>query len=151
MAWGFESFVYWDPFYWGAEALVMNFIIWTLFAYLSARGASEKPLEEAMQVMGYTFGAGLLMDFIGLPSMWVGIFLLVSYILATKYVVKWTWGKTVFVMGTITVNLGMSTMMPKSVAPIFLWGVVMLMLFIRSQERIRKNKIIAEKKVTEKK
>ena len=150
MAWGFESFVYWDPFYWGPQALVMNFIIWTLFAYLSARGASDKPLEEAMQVMGYTFGAGLLMDFMGFPSMWVGILLLVSYVFATKYVVKWTWGKTAFVMGTISVNLGVSSIVAEPVKPIFLWGVILLMLFLRSQERIRKNKINAEKKVEKK-
>ena len=150
MAWGFANFVFWDPFYWGPTGLIMNFIIWTLFAYLSSRGATDKPLEEAMQVMGYTFGAGLLMDFMRIPSMIVGISLLLSYIFATKYVVKWTWGKTFFVIGTISINLGMSTMMPRSVAPIFLWGVVMLMLFIRSQERIRKNKINAEKKVEKK-
>ena len=150
MAWGLEAFVYWDPFYWGAQALIMNFIIWSLFAYLSARGSTEKPFEEAMQVIGYTFGAGLLMDFMMIPSMWVGIGMLLSYILATKYVVKWTWGKTIFVIGTISVNLGMSTMLPRSVAPIFLWGVVMLMLFLRSEESIRRNKIEAQKKVQKK-
>ncbi len=150
MPWGLETFVYWDPFYWGPTGLIMSFIIWTLFAYLSARGASDKPLEEAMQVMGYTFGIGLLMAFMGIPSMWVGILLLVSYILATKYVVKWTWGKTIFVMGTISVNLGISSMMPGSVAPIFLWGVILLMLFIRSQERIRRNKLGEEAKPAKK-
>jgi len=150
MAWGFANFVFWDPFYWGPTGLIMNFIIWTLFAYLSSRGATDKPLEEAMQVIGYTFGVGLLMDFMMIPSMWVGILLLVSYILATKYVVKWTWGKTVFVMGTITVNLGISSLMPGSVAPIFLWGVILMMLFLRSQERIRRNKIEEEAKPVKK-
>ena len=146
MAWGLETFVYWDPFYWGANALIMNFIIWMLFAYLTRRGNTAKPLEEAMQVIGYTFGVGLLMDFMGIPSMWVGILLLVAYILATKYVVKWNWKETIFVMGTISVNLGMSSLLPGSVAPIFLWWVIMVMLFLRSQEKIRRKKIEAEKK-----
>ena len=145
-AWGLERLVFWDPFYWGAEGLILNFIIWTLFAYLSARGASDKPLEEAMQVIGYTFGVGLLMDFMRIPSLWVGIGLLLAYILATQYVVKWSWGRTFFVMGTISVNLGMSNLLPNSVAPIYLWGVILMMLFIRSQERVRRNKINAEKK-----
>ena len=129
----------------------MGFVIWTLFAYLSSRGSTDKPLEEALQIIGYTFGVGLLMDFMGIPSLWVGIGLLIAYILATKYVVKWNWGKTIFVMGTISVNLGISAMMPGSVAPIFLWGVILLMLFIRSQERIRRNKIEAENKPAVKK
>ena len=146
MPWGLENFVYWDPFYWGAHGLIMGFIIWTLFAYLSSRGSSEKPLEEAMQIIGYTFGVGLLMDFMGIPSFWVGIGLLFAYIFATRYVVKWNWGKTIFVIGTISVNLGISALMPGSVAPIFLWGVILLMLFLRSQERIRRNKINEEKK-----
>ncbi len=150
MAWGFEYFVYWDPFYWGAQGLIMNFIIWTLFAYLSARGASDKPLEDAMRVMGYTFGAGLLMDFMLFPSMIVGLGMIVAYILATKYVVKWNWGITVFVMVTVSINLWISAIVAEPVKSIFLWGVILLMLFIRSQERIRKNKIAAEKKVEKK-
>lgn len=150
MPWGIENFVYWDPFYWGPQGLIMNFIIWTLFAYLSGRGSSDKPLEDAMQIMGYCFGMGLLMDFMGIPSLFVGWGMLGTYLLATKYVVKWNWGRTLFVAGTITFNLSISSILPPMVSPIYLWGVIMGMLFLRSQERIRQKKIEAEMKNSKK-
>lgn len=144
MAWGIEAFAYFDPFYWGAGGVIYGFIVWTIFAYLSARGSSEKPLEEAMQVVGYSFGLGLLMDFMMIPSMWVGIGMIVAYVYSTKYVLKWNWRKTIFVLTSVSINLTISALVSEPVKSIFLWGVIILVLLLMSQQRVRQKKIEAE-------
>jgi hypothetical protein len=141
MAWGIEAFAMFDPFYWGAYGVVYSFVVWTLFAYISFRGSSEKPLEESMQLMGYTFGAGLLLDFMGIPALWVGVGTIIAYVLGAKYILKWNWRKTIFVLTTITINLSISALVSEPVKSIYLWGVLIGLMFIVSQQRIRENKI----------
>ncbi len=146
MAWGIEAFAFFDPFYWGAEGVILSFILWTIFAYLGSRGSSEKPLEEAMQVVGYTFGVGLLLDFMAIPSLWVAVGMTIGYVLATRYVVKWDWSKTIFILVTIFINFSILVLLPDSLRSIFLWGVLIMMLLFLSQERIRRKKIKEETK-----
>ena len=151
MAWGLEVFAYYDPFYWGPQNLILNFLIWTLFAYFSARGTSEKPFEDAMQLMGYVFGLGLLMDFMMIPSMWVGIGMILSYVHATKYVLMWYWRQTIFILTTISISLGISALVSEPVQSIFLWGIVLTLFLILSQARLRSKRIPIEEKSEEKK
>jgi hypothetical protein len=146
MAWGLEFLAYLDPFYWGAGGVIFNFFIWSAFAYLGSRGDASKPLEQAMQIIGYVFGLGLLMDFMMLPSMWVGIGMVLSYVYSTKYVLKWDWRRTFFILLIVLLSVGLAAFVSEPVRWVFLIIIMLGSFWVIGQSKFRSKKILAQEK-----
>jgi hypothetical protein len=146
MAWGLEFLAYLDPFYWGAGGVIFNFFIWSAFAYLGSRGDASKPLEQAMQIIGYVFGLGLLMDFMMLPSMWVGVGMVLSYVYSTKYVLKWDWRRTFFILLIVLLSVGLAAFVSEPVRWVFLIIIMLGSFWVIGQSKFRSKKILAQEK-----
>lgn len=146
MVWGFEFLAYLDPFYWGVSGVIFNFFIWSAFAYLGSRGDASKPLERAMQIIGYVFGLGLLMDFMMLPSMWVGLGMVLAYVYSTKYVLKWDWRRTFFILFIVLIIVGLAAFVSETVRWFFLIVILLGTFWIIGQSKMRSKKVIDQEK-----
>jgi hypothetical protein len=147
MAWGIEFLEGFDAFHFGADAIINGFFIMLVFSYVSRRGYTDKPFEEALEILGATYFVAFCLSIFGFPPLIVAIGLVIAYSLIQKFMFKTEFRPWLVSFVSLWIVFGMICLLDASVRNIFTWGVSILYFFLMGEISTRKK---AKEKASEK-
>jgi hypothetical protein len=102
---------------------------------LVERGSSDTPLEDAIQILAYYFLSLLIMNFLGLPSVLIGLISIEIYLILIKYFSGMNMHKWIILNGYLWLVLWIVSLIPDSVRLYFTWF-ILVFNFALSQFRL---------------
>ncbi len=88
-----EYFTNFDIFYGGLLGFAVIFCFFYVFTYFSIRGKFDNPHEKALEVLLPPILVGFFLNFLGFPSLIVGIIVILTYLVFTKGYLKLEFGE----------------------------------------------------------
>jgi hypothetical protein len=145
MVWGWEYIAGFDPFPFSALRILNSILFLFIFGYLSSRGNSDKPWEQALEIMGYLMVVAFAMSMLGLPPLWMGVGYIASYLViwqALKKKLAFEWGLFVFYLAYVFATMAVMDDLTRT------WYVIafVVLMFIQSEIRVKNAKKEAPKK-----
>jgi len=118
-----------------------------VFAYVSRRGYSDKPFEEALEIVGVSYLITFILSIFGFPPLIAAIGLIVAFSLIQKFMFKTEFRPWLVSFVSLCIVFGMVILIDESVRTLFMWGVTIPYFFIMGEiaNRKKKNEKPAEK------
>jgi hypothetical protein len=139
MAWAFEVFASFDSFFDGGFWVIYVAVFFFIFGYFGARGSFDDPVKKGLELTGWSMLWGFILALTGIPSMWVGVWLIIGYGFLLKRWEKMKWQKWIVSFVSLCINFSVLVLVPEIVRPIFVFGLVVLNIFVVSEKKIRGN------------